>query len=453
MTTKQTLLRSLPAVDTLLAIDPLPEYIETHSYDVVLTAVRDVLDTTRRDILSESRDTVHHDELVEQVMMEIEQTFAPTLRGVINATGVIVHTNLGRALLSESAQQAIVDVAGNYNTLEFNLADGKRGSRLVHATQLLRDLTGADAAIVVNNNASALIMILSALAKDHEVVISRGQLVEIGGGFRIPAIMKQSGAHLVEVGTTNRTRIADFADAVTDQTAMFLRVHSSNFKQIGFTEQPTLEQLAHTASEHGVLAVDDLGSGTLIDTTRFGLEYEPTIQDSINAGFDVICFSGDKLLGGPQAGIIIGKQKVMDKLKKHPLARALRVDKLTYAALTATLEHYRRDEALSHIPVWQMISQNLNQISNRAKHWAEQVGGRVIQGESTVGGGSLPGTTLPTALLALDTSSPDDFMAKLRSAEMPIIARVSAGQVLFDPRTVLLSQEDTLLSTLHRLYS
>lgn len=453
MTTKQNLLRSLPSVDALLSIDPLPEYIADYSYDVVLEAVRNILDITRQDILNEKLDTLHQAWLVEQVVKQIEQSFAPTLRSVINATGVIIHTNLGRALLSESAQQAIVDVAGSYNTLEFDLENGKRGSRLVHATQLLRDLTGAESAIVVNNNASALIMILSALAKDHEVVISRGQLVEIGGGFRIPAIMEQSGAKLVEVGTTNRTRIADYASAVTENTAMFLRVHSSNFKQVGFTEQPTLDQLAQTAHEHGILAVDDLGSGTLIDTTRFGLDYEPTIQDSVGADFDVICFSGDKLLGGPQAGIIIGKQAVMDKLKKHPLARALRVDKLTYSALTATLEHYRRDEALEKIPVWQMISQNLNEISNRAKHWSEQVGGRVVHGESTVGGGSLPGTTLPTALLALDVSSPDDFMAVLRTAETPVIARVSAGQVLFDPRTVLPSQDAMLLDILRRLYS
>jgi len=451
MTTKQTLLRSLPPVDTLLTINPLPDYIATYSYDVVLSTVRDTLDGIRQQILNDALDDVTNEMIVSQVVEQIQQMFQPTLRPVINATGVIIHTNLGRALLSKSAQQAMVEVAGQYNTLEFNLENGKRGSRLVHASQLLRDLTGAESAIVVNNNASALIMILSALAKDHEVVISRGQLVEIGGGFRIPAIMKQSGAHLVEVGTTNRTRIADFADAVTDQTAMFLRVHSSNFKQVGFIEQPTLAQLAETAHAHDILGVDDLGSGTLIDTTQFGLAYEPTIQDSVKAGFDVICFSGDKLLGGPQAGIIIGKQTVIDKLKRHPLARALRVDKLTYAALTATLEHYRRDEALTKIPVWQMISQSLNEISKRAKHWSEQVGGRVVQGDSTVGGGSLPGTTLPTSLLALDSPSPDQLMADLRSGDTPVIARVSDGQVLFDPRTVLPEQDDLLLSVIKRV--
>lgn len=446
MTIKQTQLRNLPSVDTLLDYPHILDLIQTYSRELVVSAIREVINEARQQILAGHSIELESYDWVEQIHAELEDQFQPTLRPVINATGVIVHTNLGRALLSKSAQMAMMQVAGQYNTLEFDLEDGKRGSRLIHAGQLLRDLTGADDAIVVNNNASALIMILSALAKDHQVVISRGQLVEIGGGFRIPAIMKQSGAELVEVGTTNRTRIADFSDAVTDMTSMFMRIHSSNFKQIGFVEQPTLDELATTAHAHGILAVDDLGSGTLIDTGQFGLDDEPTIQESVQAGMDLICFSGDKLLGGPQAGIIIGRQAVINKLKKHPLARALRVDKLTYSALTATLEHYRRDEALTHIPVWQMISQSLNQINHRAKHWAERVGGKVVQGESTVGGGSLPGTSLPTVLLAIDTSSPDKLMAQLRQANTPVIARVSAGQVLFDPRTVLPEQDDTLLN-------
>jgi len=451
MMTKQDLLRQLPSVDSVLSHDIVPDLIDTYSYDVVRDTIRDVMAHIRQQILAETAVDVTSDAIMAQVEEQLQAIFQPTLRPVINATGVIIHTNLGRALLSKSAQRAITEVAGQYNTLEFDLDNGKRGSRLVHASQLLRDLTGADSAIVVNNNASALIMILSALARDHEVVISRGQLVEIGGGFRIPAIMKQSGAYLVEVGTTNRTRVADFADAVTGDTAMFLRVHSSNFKQIGFTEQPSLEELAETAHAHDILAVDDLGSGTLIDTSQFGLDYEPTIQDIVNAGFDLICFSGDKLLGGPQAGIIIGKQAVIDNLKRHPLARALRVDKLTYSALVATLEHYRRDEALTHIPVWQMISQSLNAIHQRAQHWSEQVGGRVLQSESTVGGGSLPGTTMPTHVLALDVSSPDDFMAELRAGSMPVIARVSDGMVLFDPRTVLPEQDDSLIESIQQI--
>lgn len=447
-TTKQTLLRGLPSVDGLLIHDPIIDLIQTYTRPIVVDAVRAVIEVTRQQILDDQSVDTDENTLFDRIATYLEKQFQPTLRPIINATGVIIHTNLGRALLSKSAQSAMMAVAGSYNTLEFDLDNGKRGSRLVHASQLLRDLTGADDAIVVNNNASALIMILTALAKDKQVVISRGELVEIGGGFRIPSIMEQSGAHLVEVGTTNRTRIADYANAATDETAMFLRVHSSNFRQIGFVEQPTLQDLADTAHQRGILAVDDLGSGTLIDTTQFGLAHEPTIQESITAGMDLICFSGDKLLGGPQAGIIIGKQTYIDRLKKHPLARALRVDKLTYAALTATLEHYRRDEVYANVPVWQMISQSLNEITHTAKHWAIQVGGTVVSGESTVGGGSLPGTTLPTSLLALDVTSPDRFMTQLREAKTPIIARVSAGQVLFDPRTVLPEQEQSLLDSI-----
>lgn len=453
MTNKQSLLRSLPSVDGLLTHSDIQDLIQTYSRPLVVDAIRTILDTTRQQILSDEASDINESNLIDRVSMHLEKQFQPTLRPVINATGVIIHTNLGRALLSKSAQTAMVNVAGNYNTLEFDLDNGKRGSRLVHASQLLRDLTGADDAIVVNNNASALIMILTTLAKDKQVIISRGELVEIGGGFRIPDIMQQSGAHLIEVGTTNRTRIADYATAMSEDTAMFLRVHSSNFKQVGFVEQPTLQELAETAHQHNILAIDDLGSGTLIDTTQFGLAHEPTIQESIDAGMDLICFSGDKLLGGPQAGIIIGKQNLINRLKKHPLARALRVDKLTYAALTATLEHYRRDDVFENIPVWQMISRSLNEITQTAKHWASQTGGTVIDGDSAVGGGSLPGTTLPTSLLALKTTSPDTLMAQLREAHMPIIARVSSDQVLFDPRTVLPEQEKILLETLLSIYS
>ena len=266
--------------------------------------------------------------------------------------------------------------------------------------------------------------------------------------FRIPDIMQASGAQLVEVGTTNRTRIADYLAAVTEDSALVLRVHASNFKQVGFVQQASPDELTACAHENDLIAVDDLGSGTLIDTTPFGLSHEPTVQDSIRAGFDLVCFSGDKLLGGPQAGIIVGKSALIAQLKRHPLARALRVDKLTYAALNATLEHYRRDEALDRVPVWRMISRSLDDIEREAKLWAEQVGGEVIAGESAVGGGSLPGATLPTALLAIDASAPDRMMAHLRACDPPVIARVSAGRVLFDPRTVLPGQRQDLLRAL-----
>ena len=448
MNDKQDLLRSLPSVDSLLAHRPILDFIQDYGRESVVNATRLLLDDARQAILRSERIDICENALVTRIVDHLHRQLQPNLRPVINATGVIIHTNLGRALLSKSALETMRTTAGAYNTLEFDLETGKRGSRLAHAGQILRELTGAEDALVVNNNASALIMILSSLAKDREVIISRGQLVEIGGGFRIPAIMKESGAQLVEVGTTNRTRIEDYAAALNENTAMLLRVHASNFRQVGFVEQPPLHELTELAHAHGLLAVDDLGSGTLIDTTSFGLDHEPTIQESIAADFDLLCFSGDKLLGGPQAGIIIGKAKIVEQLKRHPLARALRVDKLTYAALIATLEHYRRNEALEQIPVWQMISRSLDNITGTAKNWSAQVGGKVISGESTVGGGSLPGTSLPTALLAIENESPNRLLKKLRQADTPVIARIADGRVLLDPRTVLPEQETDMLAVL-----
>lgn len=448
MNDKEARLRSLPSVDSLLAQTPIQKLIDKHSRDLVIDSIRQTIDATRQAILQSRPLDTDVQALLPRVEQYLHAKTRPSLRPLINATGVIIHTNLGRAVLSTAAQQAMLAAARSYNNLEFDLDSGKRGSRLTHAGGLLRELTGAEDALVVNNNASALILILSALAKDAEVVISRGQLVEIGGGFRIPAIMQESGANLVEVGTTNRTRIADFAAALSERTAMLLRVHASNFKQVGFVEQPPLSELAALVRERNVLAVDDLGSGTLLDTAPFGLEREPTIQASIAAGAALVCFSGDKLLGGPQAGIIVGRAGVIEGLKRHPLARALRVDKLTYAALIATLLHYRRGEALDCIPVWQMISCPLDDIRERAASWAAAVGGSVIEGESTVGGGSLPGSTLPTALLAIDCDAPDKLTARLRQAQPAVIARIADERVLLDPRTVLPGQDEALLQAL-----
>ena len=448
MNDKEALLRSLPSVDSLLAQSPIQTLIDSHSRDLVIDSIRQTLDSARQAILASRPIDTDVCALMQLIEQRLRDTTRPSLMPVVNATGVIIHTNLGRAVLSTAARQAMLAAARSYNNLEFDLDTGKRGSRLTHAGQLLRELTGAEDALVVNNNASALILILSALAKDGEVVISRGQLVEIGGGFRIPAIMQESGAHLVEVGTTNRTRIADFAAALSERTAMLLRVHASNFKQVGFVEQPPLSELAGLAQERGVLAVDDLGSGTLLDTAPFGLEREPTIQESVAAGADLVCFSGDKLLGGPQAGIIVGKAESIGRLKRHPLARALRVDKLTYAALIATLQHYGRGEAVECIPVWQMISSSLDDLRKRARRWSAAVGGTVIEGESTVGGGSLPGATLPTTLLAIDCDVPDMLTARLRQANPPVIARIADGRVLLDPRTVLPEQDEALLQAL-----
>ncbi len=441
-------LRALPSVDALLNTAEAAYLVTQYGRQAVLGSLRVTLDDCRTHLRQGEAVPSTSAALLEQAQIALEQHFQPSLRPVINATGVIIHTNLGRAPLSDAAQQAIQQAAVHYNTLEFDLETGKRGSRLRHAGDLICELTGAEAALVVNNNAAALVLILSALAQSREVIISRGQLVEIGGGFRVPEVMEQSGAILREVGATNRTRAADYERAINEQTAMLMRAHASNFKMIGFTEETSLAEMAALAHRHNLLVVDDLGSGALLDTVLYGLEHEPTVQESLSAGVDLVAFSGDKLLGAPQAGIIAGKKVLVDRLKQHPLARAIRADKLCLAGLSATLDHYRKGEALTHIPIWRMISRPLDDLQQTASAWAQAIGGTVIEGESTVGGGSLPGATLPTALLALDVAHPDDYLAALRAAPIPIIARIAEHRVLFDPRTVLPGQEKTLLDTL-----
>lgn len=445
------LLRVLPAVDKLINHAVCQPLIERWGREQVLNVLRLVLEETRRQILAGHTASINDDALLAQAARHLHDRFTPSLRPVINATGVIIHTNLGRAPLSEAAQRALTDIAAQYNTLEYDLSSGERGSRLIHAEALLTELTGAQAALIVNNNAAALVLLLSALAQDREVIISRGQLVEIGGGFRVPEVMRQSGAKLVEVGTTNRTRPEDYQQAITPNTALLLRAHTSNFKQIGFVEAVPLAEMAHIAHTHQVYLVDDLGSGALLDTALYGLEHEPTISESIAAGCDLVAFSGDKLLGGPQAGILLGRSDLIDRLKQHPLARAVRADKLCLAALTATLDHYRKGEAVAKIPVWRMIARTLEDLHQTAHTWAADLGGQVVDGESTVGGGSLPGAVLPTALLALDTPNPAVFAARLRSSAVPVIARIAGGRILFDPRTVLPGQEIALVTTVRQV--
>ncbi len=438
-------LRALPAVDALLNHPESAGLLAEYGRPAVVDALHDTLDTLRERLRDGEFLPVDADSILANAAKHLEKQFQPTLRPVINATGVMIHTNLGRAPLSLAAQGAIQAAAAQYNTLEYDLDAGARGSRLIHAGALLEQVTGAEAGLVVNNNAAGLVLLLSALAAGREVIISRGQLVEIGGGFRVPEVMAQSGAHLVEVGTTNRTRLSDYEAAITENTALILRAHASNFKIIGFTESPPLDALADLAHRHNLLLVDDLGSGALLDTALYGLEHEPTVQESLNAGADLVAFSGDKLLGGPQAGILVGRKDLINTLKQHPLARAIRADKLCLAGLSATLEHYRKGEAVTHVPIWQMIGQPLETLRRTARRWAKRTGGSVIPGESMVGGGSLPGATLPTALLALDVSHPDAFAAQLREANPPVIARIAEGRVLFDPRTVLPGQERDLL--------
>jgi len=349
-------------------------------------------------------------------------------------------------------------ISKGYANLEFDLESGRRGSRQVHIEGLLCQLTGAEAALVVNNNASAVLLALTALAKGKEVITSRGQAVEIGGGFRIPDVMRQSGAKLVEVGTTNCTYLSDYEQAITSRTAALLRVHSSNFQIVGFTQMVALEEMVQLGEQYDLPVLDDLGSGCLLDTARFGLNPEPKVQDSIAAGVGLALFSGDKLLGGPQAGIIVGKKHLMDRLKKHPLARAVRIDKIRLAGLTITLLHYLKGEAEQRIPAWQMISTPLAEIERRAQKWAQHLAGlaTVIEGESVVGGGSLPGSTLPTRLVAVKGSARgkernlvQELARKLRAQRPPVIGRIEGNSLFLDPRTVLPEEDEAVLQALH----
>ena len=445
-------LRQLPSVDRLLNAPRLRELADAHGHALVADAARAVLDEARQRILAGGTppDTTT---LIDAAAQRVAALVQPTLRPVINATGVIIHTNLGRAPLSEAALQAMREVGTGYSNLEYDLEAGRRGSRYLHATELLRRLTGAEAALVVNNNAAATLLILSALAREREVIISRGQLVEIGGGFRIPEVMAQSGARLVEVGTTNKTYIEDYARAITENTALLMRVHTSNYRIVGFTHQATLEELVALGREHGLPVLDDLGSGSLLDTTAFGLAPEPMVQASVQAGADLVCFSGDKLLGGPQAGIIVGRAELVERIKRFPLTRALRVDKVTLAGLQATLLAYLRGTATEEIPVWRMIAARVEELERRAQTWAEAlqaqgIAAEVIEGHSAVGGGSLPGETLPTRLLALSVPSPNALAARLRAAVPPVIARIERERLLLDPRTVLPQQDALLLDAL-----
>lgn len=435
--------RQLPSVDWLVAQFEATSY----SHARLVEVARQILITARQHIQNNTPPDSPA-ELVHVMQTYLTQTDQLSLRPVINATGIILHTNLGRAPLASAAIQAMQAVAQSYNTLEYDLETGKRGHRDSHIEDLIVEVTGAEAALVVNNNAAAVYLMLSDLSNGREVVISRGELVEIGGGFRIPDVMRQSGTQLVEVGTTNRTRLADFEKAITPQTIGFLRAHASNFKLMGFTEAVELSELAKLAHQNDLWLFDDIGSGALLDTAQFGLDHEPMIQESLAAGVDLILFSGDKLLGGPQAGIIIGKRELIEKLRKYPLTRALRPDKLCLAGLAATLQIYRDHDPLTHIPIWRMISLPLDEIKTRAESWQVQLGGEILADESVVGGGSLPGATLPTLVLALTVANPDEFAATLRQQNPPIVGRISDGCYFLDPRTVLPEQDAILIETL-----
>lgn len=445
-------LRALPSVHALADDPGLAAAREAQGRGLVVDAARLVLEEAREAIRGGGR-APDLAGLCAAVERRLRLWLDPRPRPLINATGVILHTNLGRAPVSAAAAEAMRAAAAGYSDLEYDLEQGRRGSRHDLVTPLLCQLSGAEAALVLNNNAGATLLVLSALAAGRGVVVSRGQLVEIGGGYRIPEVITTGGAQLVEVGTTNRTRIGDYRAAIDAQTGLLLRVHTSNYRLLGFTETPSLEAMVSLGREHGLPVVDDLGSGSFLDSAAYGLAGEPMVQASVGAGADLVTFSGDKLLGGPQAGIVVGRAEMVARLRRHPLTRALRPGKDVLAGLHATLAHYARGEAAREVPVWRMISASAEALSARAEGWrnrlsAAGVEARCRPGQSAVGGGSLPGETLPSTLLALPSAHPDRLAARLRAAATPVVALVEAGAVLLDPRTVLPEQDEALLAAL-----
>ncbi len=415
------LLRALPSVDELAGDERLRELVETHGRALVVEAARSTVARARENVLA----GFEAGDLAERTARELEAMLRPRLRRVLNATGVVAHTNLGRAPLAPEALERVREVAAGYSNLEYDLEAGARGSRQDHAAKALRDLTGAEAALVVNNNAAAVLLALAALADGREVIVSRGELIEIGDGFRIPEVLARSGAALVEVGTTNRTRLADYERAITERTAVILRVHQSNFRIVGFTEQAALAELAKLADRAGLVLVDDLGSGVLTE-----LADEPSARESLAAGAHLVTFSGDKLLGGPQAGIVVGRADLVERLRRHPLQRALRADKMTLAALEGTLALYRRGG--SGIPVLRMLEEPAEAVRARAERLAELTGGLVEETVARVGGGALPLAELPSFACALD----EELAVPLRAAEPPVIGIVRDGRLLLDCRTL-----------------
>jgi len=446
------LLKKIPKVDELLRNPALAETIAQYGDHAVADAIRAELDAIRQAILNQQITVLPEFPLLcQQICKRVHQASLPSFRSVINGTGIILHTNLGRACLSEKAAQAVYDAAKSYSNLEYDLETGKRGSRYSHVEAILCRLTGAESALVVNNNAAAVLLTLSALTQGGQVVVSRGELVEIGGSFRIPEIMSSCGAQLKEVGATNKTHLYDYERAIQENTKALMKVHTSNYRIIGFSETPPLSDLVKLGHSHGLPVIEDLGSGSLLDLNQFGIHDEPTVHDSIRAGVDVVSFSGDKLLGGPQAGIVLGKKKYMDCLKKHPLNRAMRVDKMTLAALEATLRSYEAGSP-EEIPVIAMLAAKQDVLLQKAEQLSSllhQAGidAEIVPTEGRVGGGSVPNYALPSYAIAFDRDV-NKLEETLRKGMTPIIGRIHEGKYLLDVRTLLKSDFETIVAAL-----
>ena len=434
------LLRRIPKVDELLRDPALAESLAQYGDRAVTDAIRSELDALRRKILSgEITASPEHDALCRQIILHVQRNVLPSFRRLLNGTGIILHTNLGRSCLSEKAAWAVYEASRSYSNLEFDLETGKRGSRYSHVEGILCRLTGAESALVVNNNAAAVLLVLSALTQGGQVIVSRGELVEIGGSFRIPEIMESCGAQLKEVGATNKTHLRDYESAIHESTKALMKVHTSNYRIIGFSETPDLSELVELGHRYNLPVIEDLGSGCLVNLNRFGIHDEPSVQDSLKAGVDVVSFSGDKLLGGPQAGIILGKKKYLDILKKHPLNRAMRVDKMTLAALEATLQSYENGTE-EEIPVIKMLSAPEETLRQKAEKLAAMLHAagievQVIPTEGRVGGGSVPNHGLPSYAVAFERDV-NVLEERLRRGSPPIIGRIHEGKYLLDVRTL-----------------
>lgn len=446
---KNLLYRSIPKVDVLLEDEKIRELTEQYSYDTVLEAVREELDKLRA-LIGTCEDEAEGLREIEQLSVRIQEAVkamhTPNMRTVINGTGTILHTNLGRAPIGERHMRHIADIAMNYSNLEYNLEAGARGERYSHFEKLLCKITGAEAAMAVNNNAAAVMLILSTMGKGKEVIVSRGELVEIGGKFRIPDVMEQSGAMLVEVGTTNKTHYTDYENAITEETAALLKVHTSNYRIVGFTDNVSIAELVPLGKEREIPVIEDLGSGVLIDLSKYGLTYEPTVQDSVRNGADVVCFSGDKLLGGPQAGIIVGKKKYIDQMKKNQLTRALRIDKFTAATLEVVLQEYLSEEkAIQNIPALRMITKEIEEITRDAQELETLLQQAELPAqiqmepcESQIGGGSLPLERIPSMAVTIhpEKITTAELELRLRHMSVPMIVRTMNDKIVIDVRTV-----------------
>ncbi|MDF2520272.1 MAG: L-seryl-tRNA(Sec) selenium transferase [Clostridia bacterium] len=464
MNRRQQILSSIPAVDELLKKEKIDELLFRYPRSIVVESIREYLAEYRQNILSlgdieaESL-TVSQNALVEGILGKVHSVMSNKLINVVNATGIVIHTNLGRSILTEKAKEQLWSIASRYSNLEFELESGQRGSRYSHVEDLICKLTGAEAAMVVNNNAAAVMLVLSTLAKDREVVVSRGQLVEIGGSFRVPDVMAQSGAVLREIGTTNKTHLTDYENAANENTAALMKVHTSNYKIMGFTEEAASEELVALGRKLELPVIEDLGSGVLLDLQKYGLPYEPTVQSAVKAGMDVVTFSGDKMLGGPQSGIIVGKREYIQKMRKNQLTRAFRIDKLTLAALESTLHLYLDEKtAVAEIPVLRMLTISIEELQKKAKRLQKKLVKRlgdkcsitVINENSEVGGGSMPMHKLPTKAVAITSQiiSIDALEREIRSYKVPVVARISKDRLIIDVRTVMDDELDYIADAL-----